>query len=101
MLCEKCNQTEATVHITEVVAEAPDEMKKRDFCEACFSQSDLAKRVPGETVREAKCDRCGAPAVIGWAAGIWRADGTGNEEGHFWCEKCREDLDRKGPDRAS
>lgn len=42
MLCEKCNKQEATVHVTEVVAEAPDQLKKRDFCEACFNQSELA-----------------------------------------------------------
>jgi protein-arginine kinase activator protein McsA len=45
MLCEKCHQEEATVHVTEVVAEAPEEMKKHDFCEACFSQTELAKKV--------------------------------------------------------
>ena len=45
MLCEKCNKAEATVHITEMVANAPGEMKKRDLCEACFSQSELAKKV--------------------------------------------------------
>lgn len=49
MLCEKCNKQEATVHVTEVVAEAPDEMKKHDFCEACFSQTELAKKVKSKT----------------------------------------------------
>ncbi len=44
MLCEKCNEQEATVHVTEVVAEAPDEMKKHDFCEACFSQTQFARK---------------------------------------------------------
>ncbi len=50
MLCEKCNKATATVHITEVIADAPGEMKKHDFCEACFSQSDLAKKVSRKTV---------------------------------------------------
>ena len=49
MLCEKCKKVEATVHITEVVAGGPNEMKRRDFCEACFSQSDLDKKVSGKT----------------------------------------------------
>jgi protein-arginine kinase activator protein McsA len=48
MLCENCNTAEATVHITEIVAGAPNEMKKRDFCDACFSQSDLAKKLSGK-----------------------------------------------------
>jgi hypothetical protein len=45
-----------------------------------------------ETIRESKCDYCGAPAVTGWGSGIWCADGTKNEESHFLCEQCREDL---------
>ena len=49
MLCEKCKKVEATVHITETVADAPDQMKKHDFCEACFSQSGLAKMAGGKT----------------------------------------------------
>lgn len=49
MLCEKCKTAEATVHITEVVADAPDEMKKSDLCEACFSQTELAKKVKAKT----------------------------------------------------
>ena len=52
MLCEKCKTAEATVHITEiteVVANAPGEMKKRELCEACFSQSDLGKKVNAKT----------------------------------------------------
>lgn len=48
MLCEKCNKQEATVHVTEVVAEAPDQMKKHDFCEACFNQTDLATKLTGK-----------------------------------------------------
>ena len=48
MLCEKCNKAEATVHITEVVADAPEETEKRNFCVACFSQSDLAKKLGGK-----------------------------------------------------
>jgi protein-arginine kinase activator protein McsA len=48
MICEKCKRAEATVHITEIVADAPDEMKKRDLCEACFNESDLAKKVSGK-----------------------------------------------------
>jgi protein-arginine kinase activator protein McsA len=49
MLCEKCHKTKATVHVTEVVAGAPSEMKKRNLCKACFSESQLAKKVKGKT----------------------------------------------------
>ena len=43
MLCEKCQKREAVVHVTEVVAGAPDEMKKHNFCEPCFAESQLSK----------------------------------------------------------
>ncbi len=62
MLCEKCNKAEATVHITQVVADAPEEMKKRNFCVACFSQSDLAQTFGGRVLEEAT--RPGATSMI-------------------------------------
>jgi len=49
MLCEKCKTAEATVHITEVVADAPEKMQKRNFCEACFNQSHFAKKLSAKT----------------------------------------------------
>jgi protein-arginine kinase activator protein McsA len=48
MLCENCKTAEATIHITEVVADAPEEMEKHDFCAACFDRTDLAKRLSGK-----------------------------------------------------
>ncbi len=61
MVCEKCKTAEATVHLTEVVADAPEEMKKHDFCAACFGQTDFAKR-PSGTMADAT--RCGFTAII-------------------------------------
>lgn len=48
LLCEKCQKIEATVHITVVVADT-QQMEEHDFCEACFRESDFAKRVSGKT----------------------------------------------------
>jgi hypothetical protein len=43
---------------------------------------------------QSKCEFCGAPAGVGWGSAIYNlADGTKKEEEHFWCDKCREDLD--------
>ena len=61
MLCEKCKTAEATVHITEAVADASEEMQKHDFCEACFSQTDLAKKLSGKM---ANATSCGFTATI-------------------------------------
>ena len=62
MLCEKCNRLEATVHVTEVVAEATDEMRKRNFCQACFSQTELAAKLSGKILEPATAP--GATAQI-------------------------------------
>lgn len=48
MLCEKCKTAEATVHIDEVIGTVPDEIRKRDFCAACFSQTDVGKKLSGK-----------------------------------------------------
>jgi hypothetical protein len=61
MLCEKCRKVEATNHITEAVGERPEEMKKHDFCDVCFSQTDLAKKLGG-TLPEATSP--GATSII-------------------------------------
>jgi len=44
MLCEKCHEREAIVHVTEIVA-GSDEMKKHNFCEPCYGESDVSKIV--------------------------------------------------------
>jgi protein-arginine kinase activator protein McsA len=44
MLCEKCKKIEATVHVTRAVA-GSGETQKRNLCEACFRESDLAKGI--------------------------------------------------------
>lgn len=62
MLCEKCNKQEATVHVTEVVAEAPDQMKKHEFCEACFNQTELPTKLTGKILEPATA--AGATAQI-------------------------------------
>src|SRR3954465_14116025 len=94
MLCEKCKQTEATVHTTEKVAQLTGAMKKHDFCEACFTATEFTKGAHGMTMQPPKCENCGAPGVTGWASSMWCADGTISEESHFLCQKCDEERER-------
>jgi len=94
MLCEKCKQTEATVHTTEKVAQLTGAMKKHDFCEACFTATEFAKGAHGMTMQPPKRENCGAPGITGWASSMWCADGTISEESHFLCEKCDEERER-------
>jgi protein-arginine kinase activator protein McsA len=48
MLCEKCHKTEATVHVTEVVA-GSGQMKKRNLCEACWNDTEISKKLSEKT----------------------------------------------------
>ncbi len=43
MLCEKCNEAEARVHVTEVVAGC-GQMKKLNLCEACWNETGIANK---------------------------------------------------------
>ncbi len=61
MRCEKCKTAEATIHITQVVGDAPEQMKKHDFCVACFGQTDFAKTASREM---ADATSCGFTATI-------------------------------------
>jgi protein-arginine kinase activator protein McsA len=39
MLCERCKEREATVHIT-TVSPSTGDAEKHNFCETCFQQTD-------------------------------------------------------------
>ena len=39
MLCERCHEREATVHVTNIFGET-GETKKQEFCEACATDSE-------------------------------------------------------------
>jgi protein-arginine kinase activator protein McsA len=43
MLCENCNREEATVHLT--VPSRTGNEKRRNLCESCFRESEVAKRI--------------------------------------------------------
>ena len=59
----------------------------------CKDLSDVLKSPKkSESACKSGCEYCGAPAVVGWASGMWSADGTKSEESHFRCEQCQEDL---------
>ena len=59
----------------------------------CKDLSDVLQPTKkSQSNRESRCEYCGAPAGVGWACGMWSADGTKSEESHFRCEQCQEDL---------
>jgi protein-arginine kinase activator protein McsA len=50
MLCERCNKEEAVVHFTVI---SPNGDEKRNLCESCYRESDIAKKIASEGW---KCD---------------------------------------------
>ncbi len=44
MLCEKCQNAKATVHVTEVVAGSA-QMKKLNLCEGCWNDTEICKKL--------------------------------------------------------
>jgi len=83
MLCDKCHQREAKVHLTFMLGE---KMEKQDLCVVC---------APTDEHRDDRCEFCGAPAVVGWESSILSADGTKHVESHFVCEQCQKERGTK------
>ena len=47
MLCDKCHQREATVHLTFMFG---DKMLKKDFCEVCGPTEDQMRQDPSQVL---------------------------------------------------
>jgi protein-arginine kinase activator protein McsA len=85
MLCEKCHEQEATVHITKIFGDTGD-TKKQDFCEACAADSEgVTGLKDGGT-----CDYCSLPAVC--VSTAFAIPGVMDEETDRWCELCSSDF---------
>jgi len=89
MLCERCQEREATVHVTNIFAET-GETEKQDFCEACAADSEGGRISSGASKDMGTCDYCGAPAVS--VSTAFAIPGVMDEETHRWCEQCLGDL---------
>jgi protein-arginine kinase activator protein McsA len=77
MLCEKCQQREATCHITNVQG---DSMAKSDLCEDCYRSSEVAE----SPIFESKCTYCGGEGIFGTSI-----SGPGREQAALTlCERC-------------
>ena len=67
MLCSKCHEKEATIHLT--VLMPGDVKKKADVCADCASPGDYSGTDPEKlkafSVTGKKCELCGRDAVSG------------------------------------
>ena len=92
MLCEMCQQREATVHQTEI---AGDVQKSRDLCEQCFQAAEPRQASDLGAALKAGCRYCGGEPYAG-VPGSTSAPGIS-----FMCKPCSEEhyrfLDHKIP----
>ena len=89
-VCDVCHQRPATHH---TICGNTGEWK--NLCTTCFENSGSvveksSYRSVEERLRNGKCDYCGAPAIE--ASICSEIPGVLEEEAHFLCKQCRQDL---------
>ena len=94
MLCEKCNQREATIHITEVTIGAGGVSKKTNLCSECSESSGGPDEVRGLAAawKNARCRHCGGEPSSGGHDPI--AGLRGIRTMSFMCKSCAEEYHR-------
>lgn len=86
MLCERCHEREATVHLTSVMG---DEVTKTDFCEECFRSVGSHEANEAFSVFHYGCFYCGGQVVAGTAP----PPGAGNEQQTIGlCRPCWDEM---------
>jgi len=96
MLCEICQQREATVHQTQI---AGDVQKSRNLCEQCFKVTEPAQASDLGAALKAGCRYCGGEPYAGGGSPL---HGPTSAHGiSFMCKPCTEEyyqvLDQKIP----
>jgi protein-arginine kinase activator protein McsA len=89
MLCEICQEREATVHNTEI---AGDVLKTRDLCDQCFQATEPEQASGLGAALKAGCRYCGGEPYAGGGAPL--PDPTGAREISFMCRPCWEEYYR-------
>jgi hypothetical protein len=89
-LCDICHDRPAIHHTIYGVTGT-----MRALCEICFGDSASAEELAlqqnlDERLRGGRCDYCGVPAAE--ASICCEIPGVMEEEAHFLCRKCRQDL---------
>jgi len=93
LLCSKCQQNPATVHITTVMG---SEVEKLDFCKDCAPATGYEGLTPARitalSVTGKKCEFCGKEAI----SGVMYANGT-----IYWCYDCGLERGGRQPESES
>jgi protein-arginine kinase activator protein McsA len=89
MLCQQCQQREATNHITSI---RDDVQEFRDLCNECLESSDTPVRDIAASMRDARCTFCGAPAKVGSMDSLSLC--VGEQRTTHFCFRCSEEHHR-------
>lgn len=89
MLCEICQQREATVHQTQI---AGDVQKSRNLCEECFQATEPAQASDMSAALKAGCRYCGGEPCAGGGSPL--PGPTGAHGISFMCKPCSEEYYR-------
>lgn len=89
VLCEKCQENEATVHLT-MVGDRLSQSK--DLCEECYEATSPQFRALSAAQKDARCEYCGAQPCI-YGSDIL-ALATGVQKLKFMCTPCSIEYNR-------
>jgi protein-arginine kinase activator protein McsA len=89
MLCEKCNERDATVHSINIVKGVS---KKVDLCDECFEASSPEGKEFASTMHDANCEYCGGQPCAGGTDVL--ALGVGIQQMKFMCMPCSMEYNR-------
>ena len=89
MLCEQCQEREATNHITSFIG---DVKHTRGVCNECLESSGTPEAECAASMRAARCDFCGAPANLGGTDHL--ALCVGEQRFSHQCFSCSEEFNR-------
>jgi protein-arginine kinase activator protein McsA len=96
MLCEICQEREATVHTTQI---AGDVQKVRNLCDTCFQAAEPAQARGLAEALQAGCRYCGGEPYVGGGSHVPGSSGV--REISFMCRPCTEEyyrfLDQRVP----
>jgi len=91
MLCEKCQQREATCHITNVTSGSDEAPTTSDLCSECFEASSPAARDLAAEI-QAGCCYCGGESFC--ACPDLAAALAGGHRTRAICKLCWQEFDR-------
>jgi len=89
MLCEKCQEHEATCHITTIEGGIS---KSRDLCSECYEAGSPEAREFAAAQRKARCEYCGGQPCAGGTDFL--ALVTGVQKMKFMCMPCSMEHNR-------